>query len=128
MIFIYRKIPAILRGLIWLIVTSGCMAWAGDNIDVSLGQSRSWHPYAMGANTKFLEDHPFDSGTENIKNMDRLGLRSFRYPGGTAGNDWDWVLGTKGKSAWRFPPKDLAILNKKMEVINNQEKIRSRIS
>ncbi len=85
-------------------------------IGISLGASRSWHPYAMGANTKFLEDAPFDQKKNNIENLTRLGLRSFRYPGGTAGNDWDWIKGTKGEGRFRFPPQDMAVLHKKADV------------
>jgi hypothetical protein len=78
----------------------------------ALGESSSWYPYAVGGNTKFLMEHPFGD-KKNVDNLQRLGIRTFRYPGGTAGNHWDWIVGTKDKARFRFPPADMATLHKR---------------
>ena len=85
-------------------------------LQLSTEDSRPWHPYALGGNTKFLTDHPFTSTDNHIHNLNRLHLRTFRYPGGTAGNDWNWTLGTKGNAKFRYPPSEIAILQKKTGV------------
>ena len=81
-------------------------------VATALGESAEWYPYAVGGNTKFLMDHPF-SDKRNVENLRRLGIRTFRYPGGTAGNHWDWIVGTKDKGRFRFPPSDMAVLHKR---------------
>ena len=87
-----------------------------DTLQCSIENSRKWNPYALGGNTKFLEDHPFTSTDTHIHNLQRMLLRTFRYPGGTAGNDWDWTLGTKGNAKFRYPPSEVAVLQKKTGV------------
>jgi hypothetical protein len=65
-------------------------------LNVTAGTNRTWLPDAMGYNGKAQGDPwrtlPF-SNTNLINVLDRSKINTFRYPGGTVANYWDWVNG-----------------------------------
>lgn len=66
-------------------------AGAQPTLKTSLGDCRPISPAFTGINAKMLLSDPWN--TDWIDALKLTGAGNIRYPGGTAGNDWDWTIG-----------------------------------
>jgi len=57
----------------------------------SIGDCRPMSPEFAGINAKMLISDPWNTDWADALKL--TGVGNIRYPGGTAGNDWDWKLG-----------------------------------
>lgn len=69
---------------------------AAQPLNITAGTSRNWSPDAIGYNGKMQGDpwrtQPF-SNPVLIQTLGRSMVNTFRYPGGTVANYWDWQNG-----------------------------------
>ncbi len=75
-------------------------------LNVTVGASRAWDSDAIGYNGKMQGDPWYNKPFENPDLLDvitRSKIGTFRYPGGTIANYYDWVLGEDSRKPGNGP-------------------------